>query len=260
MMETSYIGSELEIFAQAINWKRYYGGRIEPFFGQTVLEVGAGLGETTIHLAATPRRKWLCLEPDPAFCRIIEEKIFRGELPEFCSVHNGTTGSLAEGDSRFDTILYIDVLEHLEDDRAELARAAALLDERGFIIVVAPAHAFLFSPFDSRIGHYRRYNRKMIRSACPAGLTLERLEYLDSVGMLLSLANRWLMRNPTPSLRQIVFWDRAVIPLSRLLDSVFYYRLGKSVLAVLGKQNNPAVESAGALPHQRCSGRVNSSG
>ena len=60
----------------------------------------------------------------------------------------------------FDTILYVDVLEHIADDAAELARARRLLTPEGNLVVLAPAHQSLFSPFDAAVGHYRRYDER----------------------------------------------------------------------------------------------------
>ena len=132
----------------------------------------------------------------------------------------------------FDSILYIDVLEHIEDDRGELSRAAALLRPRGFLVVLSPAHPRLFSEFDAAIGHHRRYTRSTLAAAAPEGLELVRLVYLDSVGLLASLGNRLLLRESMPTPRQIALWDRVMVRLSTRLDPILRHRLGKSVLGV----------------------------
>ena len=67
-------------------------------------------------------------------------------------------------------MLYIDVLEHIEHDLDELARAASHLAPGGHLVVLAPAHQALFSDFDRAIGHYRRYNRAGLQKLAPAGL------------------------------------------------------------------------------------------
>ena len=233
--ELPYIGIELEVFARATNWKRYYGKKIDPFIGKTVLEVGAGLGEAVLHLGTNACQNWLCLEPDSKFCDTIQAKISSGELPAICSIYQGKTESLQKEGCLFDTILYIDVLEHVEDDRSELKRAFNLLEDHGVLIILVPAHTFLFSPFDDHIGHYRRYNKKRIKQVCPVELKIERLEYLDSIGMIASMANRLLLRNRLPTLRQITLWDKIMIPISRIIDPLFFNHIGKSLLAVIRK-------------------------
>jgi hypothetical protein len=99
-------------------------------------------------------------------------------------------------------------------------------------VVLAPAHEWLRSPLDDAVGHHRRYTRASLTAAVPPALRCERLEYLDSMGMFLSCANRWLLRRSVPSRAQVRFWDRAVVPVSRLVDPLLGRSVGKSVLGI----------------------------
>ena len=69
---THYIGNELELFGNAHNWKGYYRNHLAPFIQGNVLEVGAGIGETTTHLLNKKVKNWLCLEPDASLAKKIE--------------------------------------------------------------------------------------------------------------------------------------------------------------------------------------------
>ncbi len=229
----SYEGSELDVFALATNWKSYWASRVEQHLGSRVLEVGAGLGATA-RILCKRQKTWIALEPDPALAQRMRDEIAAGRLPAICEVRVGSLDDLDASDL-FDTILYIDVLEHIQDDRGALEHAAARLDRGGYVVVLAPAHQFLYTAFDQAIGHFRRYNRGMITSLEPSGLRLSRFEYLDSVGFLASLGNRWLLRSSSPSASQIKVWDRFMVPLSRYLDPLLQRRFGKSVLAVWSK-------------------------
>jgi SAM-dependent methyltransferase len=230
----TYVGSELDLFATATTWKGYVRRRVEPYLGREVLEVGAGQGGTTRVLIRPDTVRWVCLEPDPILAAKLAESIAARELPAACRVVVGTVASV-ENQASFDTLLYMDVLEHIEDDRAELARVAGRLKPGGHLVVLSPAHQFLYSPFDRAIGHYRRYTRASLRDVGPEGLDLVRLIYLDSVGLLASLGNRLVLRSSMPNPGQIRLWDKAMIPLSRLLDPILGHRLGKSVLGVWRK-------------------------
>src|SRR4051812_12539991 len=195
--DIAYIGEELDLFAHATRWKEYWSGLLRPCLGAEVLEVGAGLGANTPLLYGPAQQRWVCLEPDPRLTVRLREScthLFSGERVE---VRAGTVADLAP-EERFDTILYIDVLEHIEDDGAELARAARHLRPAGRLIVLSPAHQFLFSPFDRAIGHCRRYSKKSLAAAGPASLTLEQLMMLDAAGLLASLANRLLLKQSLP--------------------------------------------------------------
>lgn len=230
-MSFSYVGTELDVFALAENWKAYYGSFLRPFLAGDVLEVGAGLGATTRALCDGTQTRWTCLEPDAALAAGIAARLAEGALPACCRVVTADVASLPEGDL-YDAILYVDVLEHIADDERELAAAARHLKAGGRLAVLSPAHAWLYTPFDAAIGHHRRYTRATLAAAAPAGLVLERLDYLDAAGLFLSLGNRLLLRSAHPTAAQILFWDRRVIPVSRVLDRALSRRWGKSVLGV----------------------------
>lgn len=226
-----YEGSELALFAQANHWKRYYSRVLQPFIGRSVLEVGAGIGGTTQVLCAGEHRRWVCLEPDATLADELHERILGGKLPAYCERRVGTLRDLA-GSDRFDTVLYIDVLEHIERDRDELERATEHLQPGGHLVILAPAHQWLFSPFDAAVGHFRRYNLRSLQELRPPGTRAVLARYLDSVGLLASLANRLILRNAMPTAGQIRTWDGYMVPCSRVLDPMFRYRLGKTVVLV----------------------------
>ena len=231
-MTQKYLGQELELFSQAHNWKHYFCSQIEPLLAGRILEVGAGIGgvhEVLQRVARNPNLRWTCLEPDAELAREIENRRSRGALRQDTEIRVGTLDSL---DDLFDTVLYIDVLEHIEDDRKEIAKVAKVLAPGGHLIILCPAHNFLYSPFDRAIGHFRRYDKRSLRQAISAGFKEEKLCYLDSVGMLASLANRALLRQSYPTLRQVLLWDRVMVPLSRILDRILRMSFGKSILGV----------------------------
>ena len=235
--EFHYIGDELELFAQAKNWKAYLKARIAPWIGADaeVLEVGAGLGGTTQALCPQSARRWVGLEPDPRLAERLRSAIAQGALPSFCEARIGTLADL-EPTERFDAILYIDVLEHIEHDRDEVRAAADRLKPGGRLIVLAPAHQWLFTPFDQAIGHYRRYSKSSLKRLTVDPLRLVQLRYLDSAGLLASSANRLLLRQSMPTSRQIAVWDGVLVRASRILDPLTAGMLGKSVLAVWRRQ------------------------
>lgn len=228
---TPYPGGELDLFREARHWKSYWSSRVAGWVSGDVLEVGAGLGANMPFLMRTALTSWTCLEPDKALAERLQA-MPRPPVPLL--IVSGTLDSLPPA-ATFDSILYIDVLEHIDNDQAELRSAAARLRSGGALIVLAPAHQFLFSAFDRPIGHYRRYDKVSLRAAGPETCTLRALYYLDSIGMLASLANRWILRQPLPTARDVACWDSYMVPASRLLDPVTGRRIGKSIVAVWTK-------------------------
>jgi len=230
----SYIGNELSLFEKATNWKAYYGSKLKPYLKNKVLEVGAGIGGTTLSLCDGSQTDWLCVEPDASLAQDIAQLVEAKKLPSYCRLHVGTLANLPE-QTLFDAIMYIDVIEHIEDDHAELARAYQHLAPNGVLIVLVPAYQWLYSPFDKAIGHYRRYTRSMVLKAIPPQSKVLHALYLDSVGLLASGANKVLLKQSDPTLQQIKFWDNLLVPLSKVADKIVQHSFGKSVLVIAQK-------------------------
>jgi hypothetical protein len=140
----------------------------------------------------------------------------------------------------FDTILYIDVLEHIRSDVEEMSEAARHLAPGAHLVVLSPAFQGLYSKFDEALGHERRYAKRSLARVFPSHLERVALFYLDSLGMLLSLGNRLMLRQATPSVKQILFWDRRVIPVSRILDRLVGRSFGRSIIAVYRRPGGSA--------------------
>lgn len=222
-MSFRYSGDELPLMAQAVRWKSYVADLVRPYLGASVLEVGAGIGSNIPYMFGAQVQRWTALEPDPVQAARIADRRVR--------VLVATLGAL-DAAERFDTILYLDVLEHIEDDAAELRLAASHLAPGGCLVVLAPAHPFLFSPMDAAIGHYRRYTTTRLRALTPAACRLERLIQLDAAGFCAALANRFVLHAARLSPHQIRLWDSVLVPMSRILDRLLWHRFGKTVLAV----------------------------
>ena len=232
----NYVGDELDLFQHAHNWKSYFARQLAPFIRGDVLEVGAGIGGTTRVLNRDTYTSWTCLEPDPELSeRLRQDTAGDSKIKTTPHVVTGVTNDLPATEA-YDTILYIDVLEHIEQDADEVARASKLLRPGGHIVTLSPAHNFLFTPFDAEIGHFRRYNRPMLRKLTPPECRLRRLRYLDSTGLLASLGNKLLLKSAHPSPGQIAFWDRVLVRCSRVTDILSAYQIGKSIIAVWQKQ------------------------
>jgi len=231
--ESRYMGSELELFAYAKNWKAYWTSKIAPLLGNSILEVGAGVG-SNFSLLWNEQHSWTAVEPDPAQCTKISEIFDAIDTSNSLKIVTGTLQDVPEQEN-FDSIIYIDVLEHIEDDALELSNAYKHLNQGGLVVVLSPAHQFLFSPFDKSVGHFRRYNKKTLKKLLPIGANIKQLYYLDSVGCIASWCNSKILKSGMPTRGQIWVWDSLMIPLARVLDRILSYKLGKTIVAVYEK-------------------------
>ena len=231
---SAYIGGELDLFSLATNWKRYVKSGIRKHLIGNVLEVGAGIGSTTAAMHDGTAHRWICLEPDLCNAKRLKKNIIEQLGLKDTHIIAGSLDALAKRPT-FDCILYMDVLEHIHQDRDQILAAAQLVRRGGHIIILSPAHQWLFSEFDKSIGHLRRYNKKLLRSLMPSGWIQVKMAYFDSVGALLSMGNAVGLRQAMPSRWQIAIWDRFCIPISRIMDSLLREKCGRSVLAVWRK-------------------------
>jgi SAM-dependent methyltransferase len=228
--EYTYVGTELELFAIAKNWKNYINILTRKYIKGNVLEVGAGIGSNTGLLCRSYHNNWLSLEPDTKLFQVLESFINSRRLTN-CSAQNGTIDILTKN-QLFDAILYLDVLEHIREDQKEIINASEHLKAEGYLIILAPAHQWLYTPFDAAIGHHRRYNKQIFRKILPTSIEVTKLIYLDSFGLLASLANKLILKQSQPTLQQISLWDKLMIPASKRLDKIINYQFGKSILLI----------------------------
>jgi len=227
-----YPGDELILFENATHWKTYFSRIIRPYIKGTVLEAGAGIGGTTTLLNDGSAPKWVLLEPDASLSKTLQQKIDAKAFPPNTILRTGNIDNIAE---KYDTILYIDVMEHIESDKMEIQKAFTRLNAGGHIIILSPAFPTLYSPFDKAIGHHRRYTKKMTSELSPAGLSLVHNRYYDSAGFFASLMNKLLFRQQYPTLKQVLFWDRWLIPVSTFLDKITMHSFGKSIISIWKK-------------------------
>ena len=219
---------ELTLFAQAVNWKRYWAKSISKYVHGSVAEVGAGLGANAPFLLNENVTKLTLIEP--------EEKLFSLlSAREYSEGVDKLHGTLRESRGVFDTIVYIDVLEHIKDDLLETSCAYDHLTKGGHLVILSPAWPFLYSPFDRAVGHHRRYTRASLRASVDSRLETVSEIYLDSVGLLASLANKLLLRASAPSDAQVKLWDSLMVRMSTMLDPMLCYTAGKTVVGVYRK-------------------------
>ena len=235
MSNIDYIGNELELFKHAHNWKAYYKNAIDPYIKGDVCEVGAGLGGTTTALINARSKSWTAVEPDADLSAMIDAELSGNPFASKVQVVHGILDDISS-DKLFDTILYIDVIEHIEHDDAEFAKAAARLKHGGHLIILVPAFNFLYNSFDKSIGHFRRYDKTMLKQLENGkGLTRIRMSYFDSMGFFASTVNKLFLNKSTPSEGNIKLWDSVLVPFSKVIDPIIFRAFGKSLVGIWQK-------------------------
>jgi SAM-dependent methyltransferase len=225
-----YEGRDLEAMSFARNYHRWIADELAPYLGRAAAEVGAGAGSFSELLLARGVERLVAVEPSAQMYPLLERRLAADPRVEtrravFAEVAEGLTGSL-------DSAVYVNVLEHVEDDAGELALAHRALRPGGHVCVFVPALRWLYSRFDASIGHHRRYHRGPLRALLEgAGFEVVRLRWFDLGGVLPWLVAFRLLRR-TLSGGQVGFYDRLAVPLLRAVESRVPPPIGKNLLAV----------------------------
>lgn len=233
-----YEGEDLDAMDLADNYHDWILDRFEPSLGANVVEVGAGTGSFSRLIArrAAPERLFL-LEPSEAMAAQLAEaaeEITEVEPTTAVGFLDGFTAELTEFEP--DTFVYVNVLEHVEHDAAEIQRVFDLLPPGGTLCAFVPALPFLYSKFDKSIDHFRRYTLDDISGKCTsAGFEIVERRYFDVVGILPWLIKFKLLGSTKLNPGAVSVYDRLVVPVMRRIESLVRVPIGKNALVVARK-------------------------
>ncbi len=218
-----------EIFDSADFHIKYCLSFFKKYLKGDVLEVGAGCGSFTRHYFNKKIKSLLVTELDKKNHLLLSKKFKNNKMIRV------TNNSLFLINKKFDIILYLHVLEHIKNDNLEIKEAIKKLKKKGYLIILVPAHAKIYSNLDKLVGHYRRYELSFFKKNFTL-VNLIDLKYLDSMGYILYFLNKFFFKNEsTPSKLKIFIWDKFFTPITIIIDFVLRYRFGKCILAVYKK-------------------------
>jgi SAM-dependent methyltransferase len=197
--------------------------------GPSVLEVGAGLGEFAAQFHGLQRH--VVTDVDPACVASMTRRFH--DRPEVRSLQLDLRSGAAEIGPRVSTVIAINVLEHIHDDRQALRTLASLVEPGGRIVMWVPGYERLYGDFDRRVGHVRRYTPSTLRSAfVDAGLAPDDVRPVNLLGGIAwwLTVRRGGVAQPRAGL--VRAYDRLVVPPTRFLERWIRPPFGQSVLGV----------------------------
>jgi hypothetical protein len=235
----SYSGEDLVSMDNAKNYHNWILKNISPYLGQRVLEVGAGCGDITKKILAQNKGsdfKIMSLEPSKEMYPKLE-KIKIEINDDRLIIFNSYSTDLVDKIKEFapTSVLYNNVLEHIEDDVAEINLSFELLCDGGYLIKYSPALNWLMTNFDRSIGHFRRYYKsEAVTKVKSAGFKIIKAKYMDIVGII-----PWLIFYKILKLNlsgnDTKLYDSIIIPIASKLEPE-WLPIGKNVL-VIGQKN-----------------------
>jgi len=215
----------------APNYNAWLGRRLRTHLGRRVLEVGAGIGTMTREILPG-REMVIALEAEPAYAAQLSEVFQNEPRVRILNVSVEGTDWAELATERLDSVVLSNVLEHIDDDAAAIRNFRAVLKVGGSLVVLVPGLPFLFGTLDEAVGHHRRYLPSSLRTVIEEnGFHVDRLEWMNLVGVAGWFMNSRLLRRRLIPLGQLRVYDR-IAPMLARIETMFRLPIGLSLLAV----------------------------
>jgi SAM-dependent methyltransferase len=226
----TYSGDELDALAGARNYYDWIADSFAPHLGSRIVEAGAGIGTFTEYLLARrPGARVTVIEPAENNFPHLERRFAGNAAVTPVRGYLDDTFTPAAADS----VVAVNVMEHVPDDAAFLRAATRALVPGGHVLLFVPALPALFGSLDRAFEHYRRYTRSGIeRSLVHNGFEIEKLDYLNLLGVAAWFVSGRVLHRTTLGRKQVRFYDRWVIPVLRRIESVIPIPIGQSLLVI----------------------------
>lgn len=219
---------EFDALANANNYRKALIKEFSKSVYGSVAEIGSGIGQMTKELIKlSDIQKLTCIEPDKSFVSLAKK-----DIPEI-NIIEGTSQSLAG--CKFDAVVSINVLEHIENDNAELRRYHELLVEKhGYLNLFVPARQEIYAPIDKIFGHFRRYSKSYLRQRLEeGGFEIKKIRYYNFIGYFVWAIIFRLFAQKRFSPLSVSIFDRLIFPIMNLIErSIIDPPIGQSVLVI----------------------------
>jgi SAM-dependent methyltransferase len=232
---TAYTIEDQELMKHA---RRYFAWQLQlvgPELGRRVLEIGCGIGNFTRLIADRECVIGIDVDGDCV-------EAMRHNLAAWVNVKAHRMDALSPDFLRLaadapDSIVCLNVLEHIADDRRALTNMHAVLTAGGRVVMIVPAFESLYGPIDAKLGHYRRYSRRSLRDlAHECGFAVAKIRYMNFAGFFGWWLNARVLKREKQSAKQIAFFDTWVVPLQSRLERLAPIPLGQSLFVVLERR------------------------
>jgi hypothetical protein len=217
----------LEGLSMARNHRKWFAAFATPYLGDHPIEVGAGLGEYAEEWVPYAERMTVA-EADSRRLVGLKERFANNPKVDVREILLPSSETAS-----YSAAIAYNVLEHIDDDIGALRSMAGLVRPGGAIVIVVPAFQFAMGPVDVLTGHVRRYTRRTLAGAMTgAGLTVEKIQYANTLGLVGYYITTTLLRMTPGAGPMVWFYDRFVAPVTRLAERLVSPPFGQSVVAV----------------------------
>ncbi len=227
-----YLSGELEPMALAHNYYRWIIRGFRPHLGKVVCELGAGIGTFSALLLEEDIHQLIVVEPAHNLLACLRDRFTaEGRVRVVDGGVEAHADRLREG--RVDTIIGVNVLEHIADDCRTLAAIAKVLPSGGKLLLFVPALPWLFGSLDVAFGHWRRYCKvELEKKVTEVGFQILDLKFMNFPGLVSWFVAGRILRSRTISPRMVRFYDRWVVPIVTVIEGRVTAPVGPSLMLI----------------------------
>ncbi len=210
--------------------------RLKPYIGKRTLEMGSGIG-TFSQKIVRETNKLIASDINHDYINLLSSKFSHNHKVVVKKIDATKADKFVPQES-IDTVVSLNIMEHVEDDSSMLKSIYTILQNNGRLLLLVPAHQFLYGSLDHQIGHCRRYNKvDLTQKLKRAGFEIEKIEFMNMFSAVGWLLNFKIMRRSTMPLSTIRTVDK-FIPLIKSIERRLQPKFGLSVYAVARKRNS----------------------
>ncbi len=212
-------GRVLEMHAETPKLNAWYYDKLRAHARGDVLELGAGIGNIS-KLLVEDAASLLVTEVESSYLDVLRDTFASQPSVEVTRYDLEGPPPPEVAARRFDTVLSMNVLEHVRDDQRAVSELTGLLRPGGWMLTYVPALPLAYGPMDAALGHHRRYTTRSFAALMrQAGLKVERCEYMNVLGLAGWMVSNKLLRRDTPDPSQVGLFEK-LVPLVRLEDRI----------------------------------------
>jgi len=232
-MDKSFSSSTswLPYMMRTTNYNNWVFGMFKKYVGKRIVDIGSGYGTFINYIK--DREYIISVEPSKYCYEHLKKtfsdnkniRIINGDL------NDDTAKELSA--KNIDTVICLNVLEHIENDRKTIQNINKCLKPGGKFILYVPALSFIYGTLDESLGHYRRYNKKALEKMIESnGFKIISSRYMNFLGAFSWFVYSKILRKRMPAEKRIIFYDKYLVPILSMIESIVRMPFGQSLLMV----------------------------
>tara|TARA_B110000008_G_scaffold252327_1_gene266825 strand:+ start:791 stop:1468 length:678 start_codon:yes stop_codon:yes gene_type:complete len=222
--------SELDVAAlESVSFAKNYNNYVFNLIlgsikGKRIIDFGAGYGNFSVFLQSNDKE-------------VVAIEVNKEAIHKLNELNIPNYKNLDELKEKYNTVVSLNVLEHIDDDLSVLKELIDYIENSGKIILYLPASEIIWSELDELVNHKRRYSRKLIKNlAMNSELKIDQIISVDFIGWMVVFLSKALRIKLDFSKNKIIFYDKFIFKNFKYLDLVFKRIIGKNLLIVLSKK------------------------